>query len=103
MIMLILCVLLAMQRRRLKPNRSQMLCHQLHLSNIFLLLVRTFLLKCLRPYYCCVCPPGFDVLLLDEPAEHVGMQQQQQQRRTNQQPECVSTVKEVSPEDAIKK
>ena len=114
MIMLILCVFLAMQKCRLKLNHSQMLCQQVHLLNIFLLLVTTYILKCLRPCYCCVCPPGFDVLLLDdllivtihghdedEPTEYVGMRQQQQQHNTNQQLECVSTVKEVSPEDAI--
>ena len=36
----------------------------------------------------------------DEPTEYFGMQQQQQQHKTNQQPECVSRMKEVSPEDA---
>ncbi|XP_028418894.1 uncharacterized protein LOC114544945 [Dendronephthya gigantea] len=63
-----------------------------------------------------VCPPGFDVPLLDdllnvtirghdgdEPTEDVGTQQQQQQQHKTIQPEYISTVEEVSPEDAIKK
>ena len=103
-------VFLATQGCRLRLNRSQVLFHQVHLASIFLLLVRTSILN-----YWSVCPPGSDGPLLDdllivtilghddEPTEYVGMQQQQQQHKTNQPPECVSTVDEICPEDAIKK
>ena len=39
----------------------------------------------------------------DEPTEYVEMRQKQQQNKTTRQPDYLSTVEEVSPEDAIKK
>ena len=75
-------------------------------ENIYFEMLTAMLLLCMSPWVCCAgwlhnCDNSWTWWRWAP--EYVGMQQQEQQQKTNQLPECVSTVKEVSPEDAIKK